>query len=160
VAPLGETRRWPGGSVAQVRPEDLDARIAPETTLGRDLRRFAHFADGYLASTGEPGAELGDLRYAMLPQSLQPLWGIRFDASAPERHVERVNHNRDIADGTWSLFWSMLAGAHESAHEMKPTSLGADAPAPIARQPGHRHEPATTLNPCRTRDRVRHDAPC
>lgn len=70
--------------------EKLDTATAfPE--LGRDsvqytdLRRFSWFADDWLASDADL---VGDLRYGRLPNSTEPLWGIRVDPKTPDIHVK------------------------------------------------------------------------
>ena len=41
---------------------------------------FTWFADGLIALIDDVPATVGDLRYAAEPSSLQPLWGIQFEA--------------------------------------------------------------------------------
>lgn len=49
-----------------------------------DLRRFEHFANGWMARASDDPGLIGDARYSMSPHVFAPVWGIRFhDASTP-----------------------------------------------------------------------------
>ena len=52
---------------------------------------------------------IGDARYAMLPTRLEPLWGVVFDARAPEAPV-RFETLRDPSARTRQRFIDMLLG--------------------------------------------------
>lgn len=87
VGPLGGNRIYPGEAVAALDLDDLLAGMPVDSVLARDLLRFEHFSAGYLAyHPGLPGV-IGDCRYAFLPGSIEPLWGITFDRSQPADHV-------------------------------------------------------------------------
>ena len=49
----------------------------------RDVARFAAFADGWLVLHPTRVTMVGDARFAMLPTSLRPLWGIEPDGTSP-----------------------------------------------------------------------------
>ena len=97
---------YPGGEQTAVHPDDF-ASVPPDSTLGRDLRRFANFSDGYLIQHPDQPDVLGDIRYAMLPDSDQPLWGIRIDPNHPDQHAEFVTF-REAGDEVWSRFLRLL----------------------------------------------------
>ena len=61
--------------------------VPPESVLAGDLARFDHFSDGYLAWHPEEAGVIGDLRYGALPQSVEPMWGIRVDQGKVGEHV-------------------------------------------------------------------------
>jgi inner membrane protein len=88
---LGETQ------VALVRPEQL-TQVASDSVLAEDIRRFAHFSDGWL---------LGDLRYAQRPDAISPLWGIVVDPTRPDQHTPLASFRR-TRDDSWSLLWQMI----------------------------------------------------
>jgi len=62
-------------------------QLTDQMTLYRDIKRFAIFSDGFLAWHPEHPDVLGDVRYAMLPTSIHPLWGIKLNLDAPNEHV-------------------------------------------------------------------------
>ena len=97
---------YPGGEQTAVHPDDF-ASVPPDSTLGQDLRRFTNFSDGYLIQHPDQPDVLGDIRYAMLPDSDQPLWGIRIDPNRPDQHAEYVTF-RDAGDELWSRFLRLL----------------------------------------------------
>lgn len=100
---------YEGVTVPVLRIEDLREGVPAESALGRDLERFDHFSDGYLA--WHPGEEdvLGDLRYGALPQSVKPLWGIRLNWAAPEKH-SRFESFREFKEEERAELWRMLRG--------------------------------------------------
>ena len=55
-----------------------------------NARRFAAFAQGLAVRYPPEGHFIGDIRYAMLPHSKAPLWGIEHDPDAPERPAQYV----------------------------------------------------------------------
>lgn len=57
------------------------------TTLYKDISRFARLSDGYLIKHPDLDNVLGDARYSMLPNMLEPLWGIEIDTTNPGHHV-------------------------------------------------------------------------
>jgi inner membrane protein len=100
---------YPGASVPLFVPQRDAAEIPADSVLYRDILRFQRFADGYIAMDPEIPHLLGDMRYSMLPNALNSLWGITLDTEHPERHAHygfyRVN-TREVR----SRFWSMLRG--------------------------------------------------
>ncbi|GAA5520802.1 metal-dependent hydrolase [Aliifodinibius salicampi] len=77
------------------------------TTLYNDIRRFEKLSEGYLIRHPEQKDVIGDGRYAMLPTSLSPLWGIKADTSQPHRHVQFLNF-RNASEEIRSEFLKML----------------------------------------------------
>lgn len=88
VAGLGAARVYPGSSVTALDAEELKRGLPPESTLARDIDRFDHFSSRYLAQHPEFPEVVGDFRYSLLPNGDAPLWGIRYDRSTPDRHVD------------------------------------------------------------------------
>jgi inner membrane protein len=97
---LGESR------ATLVRPADL-REIAPGSVLARDIERFAHFSDGWLGWHPQQAGVLGDLRYAMRPDAVSPLWGIVVDDSKPEAHAPFATFRR-TRDESWQVLWQMI----------------------------------------------------
>lgn len=75
-----------GESGRLIRPEKEFSSFR-NTTLYSDLQRFAHFSDGWLAWHPEIPGVLGDARYAMVPNSMSPLWGVEVDTTRTDRHL-------------------------------------------------------------------------
>ena len=83
--------------------------VTEEMVLYRDIQRFKFFSDGFLVWHPERANVLGDVRYAMLPISIRPLWGIELDLDAPDEHV-RFNTYRTMSDADRKTFLGMLLG--------------------------------------------------
>lgn len=106
----GTARVYPGSTVrAFDLPRDLSA-LSPASVLHRDVRRFDFFSDGYLALHPEDPRLLGDVRYAMLPTSTRPLWGIRLDTQHPDVHAQFEASRQMSREEIWQ-FIGMLRGA-------------------------------------------------
>lgn len=97
---LGKTR------ATLVRPAEL-RDIAPGSVLAKDIDRFAHFSDDWLGWHPQQQGVLGDLRYAMRPDAVSPLWGIVVDASRPQYHAPFATFRR-TRDESWKVLWRMI----------------------------------------------------
>lgn len=81
---------YPGEGVKQLSmPVDLPWLVS-DTQQGRDLARFRHFSDGYLALDPRAPVTVVDVRYSLLPNRADALWGIRLNPATPERHAAWV----------------------------------------------------------------------
>lgn len=107
----GPPRVYPGGSLPHLQPQ-ADTRLAAGSRLQRDALRFDRFSDGFLVQHPRHPEVLGDIRYAMLPDSLEPLWGIRLNLQQPEQHA-RYETFRDTSRQSRQRFLSMLTGKAE-----------------------------------------------
>jgi len=107
-----------GGSLPSL--ENDPAFVPPQqgTRLASDLERFRRVSEGWLVRHPSQPGVVADLRYAMLPDSLDPLWGIRYDADRPEEAV-RFETFRDASPETRARFRRLLFGG-----------AGADSPQP------------------------------
>ncbi len=106
VSLWGRCRRHEGGRLAAWEPDSLREHAG---VLAGDVERFREFSDGYLVR--HPGEEsvIGDPRYAMLPDGLEPLWGIRIDERSPDRHA-RYETFRRSDEATRRRFLDLLLG--------------------------------------------------
>jgi len=80
-------RVYPGNTVRAFDPLRDVPTLSNTSILYQDIRRFDLFSNGYLALHPEDPGLLGDVRYAMLPTSIRPLWGIRLDLQRTETHA-------------------------------------------------------------------------
>jgi len=109
LQPFSTPVHYVGSSVDAFTVEDRQDLFDSEALLGVDIERFRFFSQGYLYRY--PGDEqvLGDLRYAMFPDSIQPLWGIRVDSGQSDAHTEFVYY-RDASKSAFGRFWKMIQG--------------------------------------------------
>ncbi|OMH37508.1 metal-dependent hydrolase [Motiliproteus sp. MSK22-1] len=82
-------------------------QLTDQMMLYRDIKRFELFSDGFLAWHPDHSNVLGDVRYAMLPTSISPLWGIELNLEAPDRHVSFDTY-RSMSGTERKTFFAML----------------------------------------------------
>lgn len=103
------TKVYAGGSAARFDPA-RDLPWAPPGSPARvQAERFARLSDGYLARHPRRPELIGDARYAMLPTSIEPLWGIEFEARRPDARVRLVT-DRTLTPAARRRFLDMLLG--------------------------------------------------
>lgn len=100
---------YPGTSIPAFVPDRDMPTLSPSSVLYGDIRRFAFFSSGYLALHPEDHALLGDVRYAMLPTSNRPLWGIRLDLKHADTHAP-FETSRRMSRQEIEQFIKMLRG--------------------------------------------------
>ena len=88
---------YPGGEVEAYKT----------TEVNRGVTRFARLSNDFLCQHHENNNVIGDIRYGMLPISIEPLWGIKIDPDNPEKGPEFVKFRR-IKEGGLDLFYGML----------------------------------------------------
>jgi len=105
---LPGNRRVFTGNVVQAFDINRDLpQLTDQMTVYRDIERFDLFSDGFLAWHPEQPNVLGDVRYAMLPTSIRPLWGIELNLDAPNEHVTFDTY-RTMPDTERKSFLAML----------------------------------------------------
>lgn len=109
-----QTSYFPGTTVKKlVLPEDLPW-LMPHTQQAIDLERFRWFSSDHLALDSRNPNRIIDMRYSMLPNTIDGLWGIVLSPTATESdHIQWVT-NRDVNQRKHSLFtlWQMIKGQH------------------------------------------------
>src|SRR5699024_716384 len=79
------------------------------TTLFNDIRRFSTLSEGVLIVHPDHKDIIGDGRYAMLPTSINPLWGIKADTTKPNHHITFKTY-RNPSKKVRRCFKNMLLG--------------------------------------------------
>ena len=109
VSFFSENAVYEGESVARFNVSQSFPNLSSDSTLYKDILRFASFSDNYLAFDPSQQNVLGDVRYSMLANSTRPLWGIIIDVTTPQSHAEyQVFRNRDQT--VRKTFMNMLLG--------------------------------------------------
>ncbi len=106
---IGAVKVYPGEAVPAFDSPHWVAGLSIESILHKDIGRFETFSDGYLAFHPEDPTLLGDVRYAMLPTSARPLWGIRLDLQHPSTHAQ-FEASRRMSRAEIDRFIGMLTG--------------------------------------------------
>ncbi|MBL4762723.1 MAG: metal-dependent hydrolase, partial [Gammaproteobacteria bacterium] len=80
-------KHYAGKSSPLLVLEDEFPGLNKSSVLYQDLKRFEHFSDGYLAFHPRDKNIIGDARYSILPNGINPLWGIEIDREHPDQHA-------------------------------------------------------------------------
>jgi inner membrane protein len=109
TTPFSDPKQYPG-SIVDAFSEESAQIIAPEdSVLADDIERFRFFSQGYLYRYSDEVNVVADLRYAMFPDSIKPLWGIRMNPANPEDHVS-MEYFREPSEGSFDRLWRMIRG--------------------------------------------------
>jgi len=104
----GTPVHFPGQSAAKlVLARDLPW-LDPGTQQARDLERFRWFSQDHLALDPRDPFEVIDIRYSMLPDRIDPLWGIRLDPAAPRDAFARFVTQRQLDPSDRERMFQML----------------------------------------------------
>lgn len=99
---------WQGDSIDKL---DIDRDLPwldKSSQQAKDIERFRWFSGGYIALDKGSPYRVIDIRYSMLPQEIDPLWGIVLSNTAkPDDHIVYYN-NRDNSPAVIKRFWTML----------------------------------------------------
>ena len=107
---LGRAPRvYPGGFIAALDITRDLPWLEPGSVQARDLERFRWFSMDYLAADPLQPGHIMDLRYSLIPNQIQPLWGIELNRAAPQEHV-RYTARRSTDRATFSTLAAMLRG--------------------------------------------------
>lgn len=106
----GESTPWLAG------PADASTDwqgLPAGSTAVNDVIRFYHFSSGWVSWNPVEGSAsdsvLGDLRYAKLPYTFGPLWGIGLHRENPARHADWLTF-RDSRANEFVPLWELIRG--------------------------------------------------
>lgn len=105
-----DSKVYPGESI----PKLMISRDLPwlknQSRQLLDLERFRWFSMDYLAYFPNRGSFVGDIRYSLLPNQIEPLWGVLLDEFKPNTHVQFLENRGRPSKEVWEKFLSMLLG--------------------------------------------------
>ncbi|MCK4709855.1 MAG: metal-dependent hydrolase [Gammaproteobacteria bacterium] len=108
LSPLtGQSETFTGSSIARFYANNHKLNITANSVLQKDIQRFSSFTSNSLALHPQQDNIIIDVRYANLPNSILPLWGIQFDPEKPNQHAT-YNIYRDASKTTRQKFFDML----------------------------------------------------
>jgi inner membrane protein len=110
VAPFSAPVVYRGSAVRRVRPADLTPPLPADSVQAAEVRRFALLSEGFLARHPQRPEVIGDVRYAMLPDAVSPIWGIAIDPARSAHHVDFLTF-REFTARDRQRFLTMLRGA-------------------------------------------------
>ena len=104
VSPWNGKVHYEGGTLPLFRPSQDYGDIQ-----NKDLEYFTFFSDGWVAEAPNNSGLIGDIRFANLPNELNPIWGIRLQPEDKKEHVLFENV-RNIKDDDFETLWNMILG--------------------------------------------------
>ncbi|MCC6532197.1 MAG: metal-dependent hydrolase [Burkholderiales bacterium] len=108
VGLFGGERIYAGERARRLDPA-RDLGLPPGSRTLQDIERFTVFADALVVRHPRRPNFIGDARYAMLPTSIEPLWGIVIDPAAPGAAVQ-FETGRRLTPEVRERFVAMLLG--------------------------------------------------
>lgn len=102
-------RVYTGDSIAGYHVDERTHDLAQTSTQYRDILRFSKLSDGYLVKHPKDDQVIGDIRYAMLPNSIEPLWGIRLNPGDMQQHATEALF-RENSSTVRQKYFRMLQG--------------------------------------------------
>ncbi|MCG8668672.1 MAG: hypothetical protein MI867_04600, partial [Pseudomonadales bacterium] len=88
-------RAFPGQNARRLDLERDLPWMAPRDRQAHDLERFRWFSSGYVALDPAHADRVIDVRYSMVPNRIEALWGIALDPSNPDGQA-RFFTSRDV----------------------------------------------------------------
>lgn len=103
-------KTYTGESIAKLNVAADFPWLDPASQQAKDIERFRWFSDGFIASDSNNALRVIDVRYSIVPNEFNALWGIELSETADKgTHVEYTTH-RDSSQQTRQAFIEMLKG--------------------------------------------------
>ena len=99
---------YPGELIPKLNIERDLPWLDPESQQAKDIERFSWFSQGFVSIDPHNPRRIFDVRYSLLPNRTQGLWGIMVSPDAlPYEHARYTSH-RDLTDDKKNDFIRML----------------------------------------------------
>lgn len=106
-----ETRIYEGASIERLHISRDLPWLVSQSQQARDLERFRWFSNDHLALHPTDRNLVIDIRYSMVPNKLDPLWGIELDpAAAEDAHIKWRPMRADGSDRLGDLWRIWING--------------------------------------------------
>lgn len=109
VRPAWEVSWFPGTDAAVLEVTERLPWLDPDSRQAADLDRFRQFSGGWLAESDELPNAVIDVRYSMIPNEIDPLWGIMLDPAQPQAPAVFFTDRRSDRRDRQTLL-AMIAG--------------------------------------------------
>ena len=107
--PFTEDVFYPGSNVMAFSYQSPIGEIDFGNQQAKDVERFRFFSQNYLYRHPKHSNVIGDLRYSMFPDSIQPLWGIRLYPDNPDNRIS-FEYFRDTDIPYLARLFAMIQG--------------------------------------------------
>ncbi|MEM9620255.1 MAG: metal-dependent hydrolase [Pseudomonadota bacterium] len=111
IRAMPEVQVCPGERIEKLSLAKHLSALDTDSQQARDLERFRWFSNDYLALFNtNAGPQVIDIRYSMVPNQVDPMWGIFIDTEAPADQHVRWDSNRNLNATKRQQFNALLAG--------------------------------------------------
>ena len=104
----GSHVHWQGEQVAKFDLERDMPWLDPASEQAQDIDRFKWFSDGYIALDKNNPNRIVDMRYSLLPNEIEALWGIELDKTAPQDAHAKFESNHKRSKEAFAALWGMV----------------------------------------------------
>ena len=105
---FGRAVTWSGDSINKLNVAKDFPWLKQESNQWRDIQRFTAFSAGYVAVDSKDKSRIVDIRYSMLPNEINALWGIELSVSKkPDEHVHYYSDRGDSVQAL-KVLWAMI----------------------------------------------------
>ncbi len=107
---IKQTQVWQGDNVYKLALARDLPWLDHGTQPAKDIQRFDWFSAGYLSLDRKDPTRVVDMRYSLLPQEVNPLWGIQLSKTAREGDYAHFYTERDTSKTSPSFdrIWQMI----------------------------------------------------
>lgn len=96
---------WGGSKILKLNVKRDLVWLDFTSQQAKDIQRFAEFSEGYIALDPKDPMRIIDIRYSMLPNEINPLWGIEVSAdSASEDYAQYYTQRGDAKSSLVQIF--------------------------------------------------------
>tara|TARA_B100001123_G_C14942725_1_gene880399 strand:- start:87 stop:653 length:567 start_codon:yes stop_codon:yes gene_type:complete len=107
---LATSSIYTGDSVPKLDTQKDFPWLSNDAFQANDINRFAWFSNGYLSKDPERPNTIIDMRYSIVPNSIDPLWGIQLDPQrTASEHADFVSMRQSTTNHR-VRFIAMLRG--------------------------------------------------
>ena len=110
VRVLSQPKIYPGDTARKLKLDEDLPWLSNKSQQYQDVLRFQWFSNNYLAIDSNNPNRIIDVRYSIIPNEIEPLWGIELDQQADaQKHVIYFTA-RDSGPAKRQKLWRMLTG--------------------------------------------------
>jgi inner membrane protein len=104
----GSPRVFAGKRHPALNAQEFSERFHLDAVQRQDIERFRHFSDDFLIEDPRFEGVVSDFRYAALPGSIAPLWGVEVTDLSPGEHVRFTRFSRFDPEMRESFFAQLM----------------------------------------------------
>ena len=103
-----KSKIYEGSEVKKLNVSESFPWLDSNSQQAKDIERFRWFSGGYLALSKKHQNRIIDIRYSMLPNEINGLWGIELNRKADNASHVKYVFNRERNSDTINKLWKMI----------------------------------------------------